>query len=326
MDLSTVYMGNKIANPLIVSSSGLTNSVDNIRKCADNGAGAIVLKSLFEEQIAADKKKLLEQDEMYFWYPEAIDYVSRFSKEHGLSQYLKLIGNAKKTVKIPLVASINCISPREWPAFAKELENSGADGIELNIFIPPTKIELTGYKIEETYLDIVREVRKNTNLPIGVKIGFYFSNLYRTIFKLSNLEIDNIVMFNRYYRPDIDIEKMQIVSNKIFSTPEEITLSLRWIALMSNVVNCNLIAATGIHDYTGVIKQIMAGASAVQICTALYMNGFEHISTILNDMKNWMKGKKHNDIKSFKGIITRKEENCIAFERIQFMKKTTGNI
>ncbi|MBN2215095.1 MAG: dihydroorotate dehydrogenase-like protein [Bacteroidales bacterium] len=326
MDLTTTYMGYRIANPLIVSSSGLTNSADNIRKCADNGAGAIVLKSLFEEQIIADKKKLLDQDDMYFWYPEAIDYVSRFSKEHGISQYLKLVEDAKKTLKIPLVASINCVSPREWPLFAKELENSGADGIELNIFIPPAKMELTGYKIEETYLDIVREVRKNTSLPIGVKIGFYFSNLYRTILSLSSLEIDNIVMFNRYYRPDIDIEKMQILSNKIYSTPDEITLSLRWIALLSNAVRCNLVAATGIHDYSGVIKQIMAGASAVQLCTAIYINGFEHIFTILNDMENWMKAKKYNDIESFKGIITKSEENNIAFERIQFMKKTTGKI
>lgn len=326
MDLSTVYMGYKISNPLIISSSGLTSSPDNIRKLADNGAGAIVLKSLFEEQIIADKKKLLGQDDMYFWYPEAVDYVSRFSKEHGISQYLKLIENAKKMVKIPLVASINCVSPREWPAFGKELENSGADGLELNIFIPPTKMELTGYKIEETYLDIIREVRQNTNLPVGVKIGFYFSNLHRTVFKLSNLEIDNIVMFNRYYRPDIDIDKMQIISNKVFSSPDEITLTLRWIALLSNVVRCNLIAATGIHDYTGVVKQIMAGAAAVQLCTTLYRNGFEYISTILDDLENWMKGKKFDDIKSLKGIITKTEENCIAFERIQFMRKTTGNL
>jgi dihydroorotate dehydrogenase (fumarate) len=326
MDLSTVYMGYKISNPIIISSSGLTNSPDNIRKFADNGAGAVVLKSLFEEQIIADKNKLLGQDDMYFWYPEAVDYVSRFSKEHGISQYLNLIESAKNKVKIPLVASINCVSPREWPAFGKKLENSGADGIELNIFIPPTKMELTGYKIEETYLDIIREVRQNTNLPVGVKIGFYFSNLYRTVFKLSNLEIDNIVMFNRYYRPDIDIDKMQIVSNKVFSNPEEITLTLRWIALLSNVVNCNLIAATGIHDYTGVVKQIMAGASAVQLCTTLYRNGFKYIGTILDDLENWMKSKKFDDIKSLKGIITKTEENCIAFERIQFMRKTTGNL
>jgi dihydroorotate dehydrogenase (fumarate) len=133
-------------------------------------------------------------------------------------------------------------------------------------------------------------------------------------------------MFNRYYRPDIDIEKMQIISSKIFSSPDEITLSIRWIALLSNFVHCNLIAATGIHDYTGVIKQIMAGASAVQLCTAIYNNGFEYIQTILNDLESWMKNKKYDKLAAFKGIITKTEENCVAFERIQFMKKTTGNI
>jgi dihydroorotate dehydrogenase (fumarate) len=326
MDLSTTYMGKKIVNPLIISSSGLTNTPDNIRKCADYGAGAVVLKSLFEEQIIADKKVLIDQDDMYFWYPEAMDYVSHFSRENGIMQYLKLLEGAKKVVHIPVVASINCVSPREWPVFAKNLENSGADGIELNVFIPPTKIDPTGYKIEETYLDIVREVRNKINIPVGVKIGFYFSNLSRMIFKLSNLDVDNIVMFNRYYRPDIDIEKMQIISSKIFSSPDEITLSIRWIALLSNFVHCNLIAATGIHDYKGVIKQIMAGASAVQLCTAIYNNGFEYIQTILNDLESWMKNKKYDKLAAFKGIITKTEENCVAFERIQFMKKTTGNI
>lgn len=326
MDLSTVYMRRKIDNPVIVSSSSITGNIDNIKKCADYGAGAVVLKSLFEEQIMADMKTLLDQDDMYFWYPEAMDYVNNFSQENGIKQYLELIDKAKKSVGIPVIASINCVSPRIWPSFAKEIENSGADGLELNIFIPPTKIDQTGYKIEETYMDIVREVAKVVQIPIGVKVGFFFSNLYRTLFKLSNLEIDNIVMFNRYYRPDIDINKMQVLSNNIFSNPGEITISLRWIALMSGLAHCNLVAATGIHDYTGVVKQIMAGASAVQICTTLYMNGIEYISTILKNLEKWMKDKGHLNISSFKGSITKAEENCAAFERIQFMKKTTGKI
>lgn len=326
MDLSTVYMGRNIDNPVIVSSSGITGNADSIKKCADYGAGAIVLKSLFEEQIMADMKTLLDQDDMYFWYPEAMDYVSNFSKENGIKQYLELIENAKKKVRIPVIASINCVSPRIWPSFAKEIENSGADGLELNIFIPPNRIDQTGYRIEETYMDIVREVGNVVHIPIGVKVGFFFSNLYRTLFKLSNLEIDNIVMFNRYYRPDIDINKMQVLSNNIFSNPGEITMSLRWIALMAGLARCNLVAATGIHDYTGVVKQIMAGASAVQICTTLYMNGIEYISTILKDLEKWMKGKGYGNIDSFKGSITKAEENCAAFERIQFMKKTTGKI
>ena len=326
MDLSTTYLGVKIGNPLIVSSSSLTNSVENIKKCADYGAGAVVLKSLFEEQITADKNKLLNQDDMYFWYPEALDYVGKFTREDGVEAYLKLIENAKKAVNIPVIASINCVSPREWPTFAKELENAGADGLELNIFIPPTNINLTGYKIEETYMEIIREVRKNISIPIGIKIGYYFTNISRTIFKISNLEINGIIMFNRYYRPDIDIEKLSIISNNVFSQPDEITLTLRWIALLSGKVHCDLIAATGIHDYTGVVKQILAGASAVQLCSTLYKNGVQYISQIRSDLENWMSRKGYDNLNAFKGAITKSDENCMAFERVQFMKKTTGKL
>jgi len=252
--------------------------------------------------------------------------ICNFSKEHGIKEYLKLIEDAKKAVDIPVIASINCVTPREWPFFAKELVNAGADGLELNIFIPPTNINLTGYKMEETYIEIIREVKKNVDIPVGAKIGYYFTNLYRTIFKISNLEIDNIVLFNRYYRPDIDIERIKIISNNIFSNPEELTLALRWIALLSGKVNCGLIAATGVHDYTGIVKQLLAGASAVQVSTTLYQNGIGYISTMIKELEEWMKRKNYADIQSFKGKITNDEDNCVAFERVQFMRKTTGEI
>jgi dihydroorotate dehydrogenase (fumarate) len=326
MDLKTTFLGLTIDNPFIIASSGLTSTADSVKKCADHGAGAVVLKSLFEEQIIADKKTLLQHDDMYFWYPEAIKYVDNFSKEQGILEYLNLIEKAKKAVKIPVVASINCVSPLEWPKFAGEIKNAGADGIELNIFIPPTDLKLTGYKIEETYLDIVREVRKETDLPLAVKVGFYFTNLYRELFKLSNLEINSLVMFNRYYRPDIDIENLSIVSGNIYSSPVEITLSLRWIALLSNKVRCELIGATGIHDYTGVVKNILAGGTAVQLCTTLYKNGIEYLEVMRRDLEKWMSSKGYNDLKSFRGLISHNEENSAAFERVQFMKKTTGSL
>ncbi len=326
MDLSTTYMGIKIDNPLIVSSSGLTSSTENIKKCAGHGAGAVVLKSLFEEQIVVDKNRLNNQDDMYFWYPEALDYVGKFSKEHGVEEYLILLEKAKNVVSIPIIASINCVTPRDWPEFARKLENAGADGLELNIFIPPTNINLTGYKMEETYMEIIREVRKNVSIPISVKVGYYFTNIFRTLFKISNLEIEALVMFNRYYRPDIDIDKLQLISNNVYSNPEEITLTLRWIALLSGKVKCDLIAATGIHDYTGVVKQIMAGAKAVQLCSTLYINGVSYITQIIKDLENWMKEKRYEDLNAFRGAITKLEENCVAFERVQFMKKTTGKL
>jgi dihydroorotate dehydrogenase (fumarate) len=324
MNLSSTFMGIKIANPLIVSSSGLTNTADRVKECADNGAGAVVLKSLFEEQLVTGKTSLINQDEMYFWYPEALDFVNTISKEEGISEYLTLIEKAKKAVSIPVMASINCITPKEWPRFAAEIEKSGADGLELNIFIPPTNLELTGYKMEETYVDIIHEVRKNVTIPIAVKVGFYFTSLYRMLYKISNLDINSMVLFNRYYRPDIDIENLRVVSQNIYSSPHEITLSLRWIALLHSKINKELVAATGIHDYQGVIKQILAGATSVQLCSTLYRNGISYIGTLLSDIEKWMTHKGYSDLAAFRGMVSKNEENTAAFERVQFMKKTTG--
>ncbi len=326
MDLSTTFMGIKIANPLIVASSGLTNSVDRVKECADNGAGAVVLKSLFEEQLITGKTTLISQDDMFFWYPQAVDFVNTISKEDGIAEYLRLIENAKKAVSIPVMASVNCITPWEWPRFAAEIEKSGADGLELNIFIPPTNINITGYKIEETYVDIIHEVRKNVTIPLAVKVGFYFTSLYRMLYKISNLDINSLVLFNRYYRPDIDIDTLRVVAQNVYSSPHEITLSLRWIALLYHKIQSELVAATGIHDYQGVIKQILAGANAVQICSTLYQNGIPYLRTLLDGIEKWMGEKGYSNLDSFRGLVAKNEENTAAFERLQFMKKTTGKL
>jgi dihydroorotate dehydrogenase (fumarate) len=324
MDLSTTFMGIKIANPLIVASSGLTSTADKVKQCADAGAGAVVLKSLFEEQIVTGRNTLISQDDMYFWYPQAIEFVNTFSKEEGIGAYLKLLEGAKKAVTIPVIASINCVTPWEWPKYAAEIEKCGADGIELNIFIPPTNINLTGYKIEETYVDIIHEVRKNVEIPLAVKVGFYFTSLYRSLYKISNLDINSLVLFNRYFRPDIDIDTMRVVAQNVYSSPHEITLSLRWIALLYSKISNELVAATGIHDYQGVIKQILAGATAVQICSTLYINGVEYMQSILSGIRQWMSQKGYDDLSSFRGLVARNEGNTAAFERVQFMKKTAG--
>lgn len=326
MDLSTTFMGIKIANPLIVASSGLTNSVDRVKECADNGAGAVVLKSLFEEQLITGKTTMISQDDMFFWYPQAVDFVNTISKEDGIAEYLRLIENAKKAVSIPVMASINCITPWEWPRFAAEIEKSGADGLELNIFIPPTNINITGYKIEETYVDIIHEVRKNVTIPLAVKVGFYFTSLYRMLYKISNLDINSLVLFNRYYRPDIDIDTLRVVAQNVYSSPHEITLSLRWIALLYHKIQTELVAATGIHDYQGVIKQILAGANAVQICSTLYQKGIPYLRTLLDGIEQWMGEKGYSNLDSFRGLVAKNEENTAAFERLQFMKKTTGKL
>jgi dihydroorotate dehydrogenase (fumarate) len=326
MDLTSSFMGIKIANPLIVASSALTNSADRVKECADNGAGAVVLKSLFEEQLVTGRTSLINQDEMYFWYPQALEFVNAVSKEEGVAQYLQLIEKAKKAVSIPVMASINCVTAKEWPAFAGQIEKAGADGLELNIFIPPTNPNITGYKIEDTYVEIIHEVRKKVSIPLAVKVGFYFTSLYRMLFKISNMDVNSLVLFNRYYRPDIDIENLRVVAQNVYSSPHEITLSLRWIALLYGQINNEMVAATGIHDYQGVIKQILAGATSVQLCSTLHKNGIPYLRTILDDMQNWMSRKGYENLSSFRGIIAKNEENTAAFERLQFMKKTTGKL
>lgn len=326
MDISTSYMGKRIKNPIIIGSSGLTSHIDTLKKCEDYGAGAVILKSLFEEQILADKKVLMQQDEMYFWYPEAVEYVDNFSKEQGVEAYIKLVEDAKKALDIPVIASVNCVSPKIWPEFSAHIQKAGADGIELNIFVPPSNINTTSNQIENLYMEIVDEVGKNVSIPISVKVGMYFTNLAQTLFKLSNTSIDSLVLFNRYYRPDIDIANFRVVPGNILSTPEEITLCIRWTALLSNKLNCNLVSSTGIHDYEAVIKQILCGASAVQLCSILYKNGLEHIEVILKDLEKWMSSKNYLTLANIKGKMAGDEEIRNAFDRVQFMKKSTGEI
>lgn len=321
MDLKTNYMGLELKNPIIVSSSKLSSNIENIRKCADHGAGAIVLKSLFEEQLLADADKLLDRDEKYFWYPEAIDYINEHSKDYGVKEYLSLLEEAKKYTTVPILASINCTTPNEWPKFAKTLEDAGADGIELNISIIPMDGNISSKKVEDTYVEIIQEVKKHTSLPVSVKFGPLFTNPVNIIQRMDDAGADALVIFNRFYRPDINIHTESIVHNNILSGPEEMTQSLRWVSLLSDKVQCDVAANTGIHDAEGVIKQLLAGADAAQVCSTLYSNGISYIETILREMKQWMEEHNYNAINDFKGKIARDNEHAAAFARVQFMKR-----
>lgn len=323
MSTTTSYMGLTLKNPIIVGASTYTNSAAKIKKLEQHGAAAVVLKSLYEEQILADSGKLVEQDEMYFWYPEAIEVVNGFSKEDGVEEYLNLIKDAKSAVDIPVIASINCRTPKEWPAFAQKIESAGADGLELNIYISPADID-AGRSVEDTYLAIVKEVRANTKLPIAVKIGYYFSDVARFVTQLSSTGIEGLVLFNRYFRPDIDIEALRLANDNIFSAPQEITLSLRWVALLADKVECDLAGATGVHDYTGVVKELLAGAKAVQVVSALYKSGPQAIEKMVSGLETWMQKHNYDSVDAFRGMVAKGSENTAAFERVQFMRRTTG--
>lgn len=322
MDLSTTYMGLNLKNPIIVSSSRLTSNIKNIKKCAKRGAGAIVLKSLFEEQLIPDPDKLLDQDQQYFWFPEAVEFLNTHAREQGLAEYLSLIQKSKKETSIPIIASINCTTPNEWPKFATLLEEAGADGLELNIAVTPFDEEISSLEVENTYTGIVSEVKKYTSLPVAVKIGPFFTNILGLVKKLETAGADAVVLFNRFYQPDIDIENVKVTRGEILSTPEEITLSLRWVSLLSGKVSCDIAGNTGIHDLEGVIKQMLAGAAATQICSTLYKNGIKYIERLIADLEEW--GQKHNyaALSQFQGKLGKDQDKVAAFERIQFMKKT----
>jgi dihydroorotate dehydrogenase (fumarate) len=326
MDLSTTYMGLKLKNPVIASSSKLTSQIDLIKMCAEAGAGAIVLKSLFEEQLLADKDLLMYQDQKYFWFPEAVEYIDKHSKEGGVKEYLQLIENSKKMTDVPIIASVNCTTPKEWPQFVKTLENSGADGIELNISIFPKDENMKASDIEDTYVAIIEEVRKYIHIPVAVKLGPLMTNPQRTVMRMCKAGMDAVVLFNRFFRPDIDIESEKVVRDNILSGPEEMTQSLRWVSLLSNRVACDIAANTGIHNAEGAIKQLLAGATTLQVCSTLYNNGIEYIEKIVEGIESWMQGKGYETLSEFRGKISRDTENVAAFERVQFMKKTLGSL
>jgi len=323
-DLSTKYLGLDLKNPLIVGSCGFTNSVDKIKELEEKGAGAVVLKSLFEEQIQAELSANLENYTAD--YPGATDYIRAYTRGNEVDTYLKLISGAKKSVDIPVIASINCVSANEWVSFARSIEQQGADAIELNVSLLPSNPKMTSGQNEQKYVEIINAVSEMTSIPLTLKMSHYSASLANLIQKLSWTDkVSGFVLFNRYYSPDIDIDKMVVKSADVLSTPAEGCGPLRWIALMSGLIEKDLVASTGIHDSEGVIKQILAGATAVQIVSAVYKNGAGQIATILKGLDEWMEEKSFDDLAAFRGKLSyEKTTEPAVFERTQFMKYYGG--
>ncbi len=319
------YMGLKLKNPLIAGSSGLTNSVENIIEMEKNGIAAVVLKSLFEEQIQHSASHTIMQDEYINQYPEAEDYIRNYSTENEVTNYLHLIEDVKKSVKIPVIASINCLSDSEWISYAKKIEAAGADGLELNIAILPSDPNKESGDNEKIYFEIARKVVEELKIPVAIKLSYYFSGLAKMLKKLSWTGIKALVLFNRFFSPDIDIEQEEVKSSFVFSTPSDIALPLRWIAMLSPILDCDVAASTGVHDGTGLIKQLLAGANAVQITSVLYQKGFKEIGSMTEQLENWMDRHNYRNIDDFRGKLSvAKTENPAAYERIQFMKHFSG--
>jgi dihydroorotate dehydrogenase (fumarate) len=324
MNLSTTYMGLSMKNPIIIGSSGLTDKVDKIKKLEDSNAGAVVLKSLFEEQINAEFYNVLNTPGNE--YPEAYEYIKEYTKNKTVTEYLDLISNAKKSVDIPIIASINCVTNTEWVKFAADIEKAGADGIELNIAILPSDPFSEGCDNEDIFYKITEKVHNIVSIPVSLKMSYYSAGLAKLIYNLSaSKKVKGISLFNRFYSPDIDINTLELTSSNVFSTPDEYTLPLRWIALMSEKIDADMAATTGIHDGNSVAKQILAGASAVQIVSAVYKHGPEYINTILKEFEELMIKHKFSSINEMKGKLSfHRNKYNRAFERVQFMKYFGG--
>ena len=347
-DISTTYMGLQLRNPILVSASGLTGNLAGIRRCAEAGAGAVVLKSLFEEQIVADTDALTRYADNS-GAAEAYDYLQGYGLELGPQDYLQLVNQAKQAVDIPIIASLNCIGSNHWADYAIKLERSGADAIELNVGIMPTHAKQSGLAIVDQYLRILHDVKSRVKIPVAMKVGPYFTSFANFVDRISHDRaeapaysvgwfgqntqvgkltwkgVDGLVLFNRYYRFDIDIDKMELVHGNPLSTQSEIHYTLRWLALLAGKAGCDLAGGTGIHDGRDVIKTILAGAKVVQICSTLYLNGLEQIGRMLEQLQNWMDDHGYQKLCDMRGLLSqqlsKQPEN---YERLQYIKLLSG--
>jgi dihydroorotate dehydrogenase (fumarate) len=337
-DLSIRYLGMNLKNPVIIGSSGLTGSVAEVKHAAASGAGALVLKSLFEEQILNEIDRYLSDaeknsgnsfqkgyqsvlQERAYDFEEAFSYLKDHAKEQTLGKYLAFVEESKKAVDIPVIASINCTTAYDWHYFARRIEAAGADALELNVFVLPSNTMKTSAENEKVYFDIIRAVREQVKIPVTLKISYYFSGLANTAIELSKTGIGGLVLFNRPFHPDIDIDRLEVNSKYLLSDPSEYSQVLRWIALLSGRVGCPLVATTGIHTAEAAIKQLLAGATAVQVVSVLYKDGFGAIARITDGIGHWMDKKGFTAIDEFRGKMNQQNlKNPAEFERVQFMR------
>jgi len=325
-DLSTTYMGLKLRNPIVVGSSGLTDSGEGVKRCEDAGAGAVVLKSIFEEQILAELEDLRDVgSELEFQHAEAADYITRYGRENAVDHYIELVREARDAVDIPVIASVHCVSPGGWVEFAERVAAAGADAIELNVYVLPSDITMDGRDYEEIYVDILADVKRASPVPVALKIGRSFSGLAHMAHDLAGAGADALVLFNRFARIDFDTEAMKVMPGPYLSHPDELLVPLRWISILYGRVPCDMAASTGVHDGTSLLKAILGGAAAAQMCSALYREGVEHIGAVLDGLEQWMDGHDAADIASIRGRMSRaSSEDGEAYERVQFMKLSVG--
>jgi dihydroorotate dehydrogenase (fumarate) len=348
IDLTTPYMGLELKNPLVVSSCGLTRTVQDVQKAADAGAGAVVLKSLFEEQIVAETDELVGGPE-HTGHSEALEYLQGYGSTLGPREYLQLVRDAKKAVPIPIIASVDCVTAERWAEYARQLAGAGADALEINVGFLPNDPAMTGAAVEERYEQILATVRSQVELPVALKVGPYFSSFAHLAARLGNHRMagppfmagwcgpgktdqtvtwrgaDALVLFNRFYRFDIDIDKMRLAGGNPYSTSEELHVPLRWISLLAGRINCDLAATTGVHDGRDAIKLLLAGATVVQLCSTLYRHGLGRIGLILDQLQEWMQLQGFARVDDFRGRLSQqRSDEPGSYERVQYIKALVG--
>jgi dihydroorotate dehydrogenase (fumarate) len=322
-DLKTTYMGIPLRNPLVVSPSPLTEGLDNIRRMEDAGAAAVVMHSLFEEQIRLEELGLdrnLNQGTESYW--ESLTYFPDLQDFHmGPEEYLRAVENAKKAVGIPVMGSLNGVSTGGWIRYAKAIEQAGADGLELNVYRIPTDPEVDSLKVEQEMLALVREVKKNLGIPVAVKIGPYFSSLPNVAKKLTESGADALVLFNRFYQPDLDLEAMEVCPNLTLSHSNTIRLRLRWVAILYGRIGADMAVTGGIQTAEDAVKAVMVGAKAAMMMSALLKHGIPHLSSVLEGLKDWMEKHEYESVAQMQGALSQKSvSDPSAFERANYMK------
>ncbi len=323
-DLRTTYLGLSVRNPILASSCGITSTVNGVRRCAEAGAGAVVLKSLFEEQILAELGGAAGSAGSAF-PDEARAYLHELEHSHGPRSYLRFIEDAKKAVDVPVIASVNCVSGERWMDYAAQIEAAGADALELNIALMPLSLNETADQIEQHLFSIVRGVRNHTKLPLTAKIGPYFTALPRVISATTEAGLEGVVLFNRFYQLDIDPVALKPIPGNRFSDSDELVLPLRWVSILFPKITCDFSVSTGVHTGIDAAKAIVAGARVVQIASALYTQKVSVISRILSELGEWLDANGYATVDDARGrFATSKHYRPEDLERTQYVKALTA--